>query len=112
MEQNLEALASAVGFDPQLGAAAGIALLLSKLVFYPVAQLRRRAPKDPDDADEGTGRSFVPLRLQGAAVFLANAGAAAGLAAAMGMPILAAVSAASTGLILARVGHEASRPKP
>lgn len=102
----------ALGVDPNMGAAAGIALALSKLVFYPLVQLRRRKLDDGDNA-EASGRLYVPERLHGGTVLFANALAAGGLAAALGLPIVPAISAASTGLIMARVAHEAMRkPTP
>jgi hypothetical protein len=109
--ENIGPLLQAAGVDAQMGAAAGISLIVSKLALYPLVQLRRRRSTDPEDAEEGTGRPWVPQRFQGAAVLAGNAALAAALAVASGVPVFPAISAATTGLLLARVGHEVSRPK-
>ncbi len=96
-----------LGVDPNMGAAALGAVILSKMVFYPLVGLRRR--KITDDGD-GTGPFFVPPRIQGALVLMA-AGAAAVLGAVLThSPVMPTISAAMTGLALARAGHEVVQP--
>jgi hypothetical protein len=96
------------GFDGDLAMFATLIGAITKFIFYPLAQLRRRGDSDGDGQpdDVASGSFYIHPDVQSIVVLIAILIVSVIVSFATGEPLFPLLTSATTGFVGARAAHE------